>query len=181
MSRNPNVRTRTGASLRGLPSATTAGERPGPPQVPADPGPAGHRSESGHRPISHHTGPLHPVRVGRPGQCRRARQTEPAGRETWQDRGVEAVDTLGDPAGTPRNDRRTSPSVSRPATRATYRTLLLKGLAPDEAANLTAFLCGIHVGTQHWKLAEVNRLLFLRELRDGGQFGGDDGESSPGA
>jgi hypothetical protein len=90
------------------------------------------------------------------------------------------VAASGSPTDT-RNDRRTSPSVSRPATRATYRTLLLKGLAPDEAANLTAFLCGIHVGTQHWKLAEVNRLLFLRELRDGGRFGGDDGESSPGA
>jgi hypothetical protein len=62
-----------------------------------------------------------------------------------------------------------------PATRATYRSLLLKGLAPDEAANLTAFLCGIHVGAQPWKLLEVNRLLFLRELQLSGRFGIDDG------
>ena len=54
-------------------------------------------------------------------------------------------------------------------------SLLLKGLTPEEAANLTAFLCGIHVGTQHWKLHEVNRLLFLRELHQTGRFGSEDG------
>ena len=62
-----------------------------------------------------------------------------------------------------------------PQTRATYRLLLLKGLAPDEAANLTAWLFGIRVGSQHWRLTEVNRLLFLRELSQGGRFGSDDG------
>src|SRR5918998_3795149 len=55
-------------------------------------------------------------------------------------------------------------SSTGPETRATYRLLLLKGLAPDEAANLTAWLSGIQVGSQRWRLAEVNRLLFLREL-----------------
>src|SRR3990170_1922136 len=49
-------------------------------------------------------------------------------------------------------------------TRSTYRQLLMKGLAPDEAANLTAFLCGIPVGDVHWSLRQVNQLLFLREL-----------------
>jgi hypothetical protein len=72
-------------------------------------------------------------------------------------------------------------AVTPPATRATYRTLLLKGLAPDEAANLTAFLCGIPIGSQHWKIAEVNRLLFLRGLQQAGRFGLDDGaEPAPG-
>jgi hypothetical protein len=65
----------------------------------------------------------------------------------------------------------------RPGTRATYRNLLMRGLAPEEAANLTAFLCGIHVETQPGKLDEVNRLLFLRELQAGGQFGFHDGET----
>ena len=65
----------------------------------------------------------------------------------------------------------------RPGTRATYRTLLLRGLSPEEAANLTAFLCGIHVESQPWKLDEVNRLLFLRELQAGGRFGFHDGET----
>jgi hypothetical protein len=63
----------------------------------------------------------------------------------------------------------------RPGTRATYRNLLMRGLAPEEAANLTAFLCGIHVETQPWKLDEVNRLLFLRELQAAGRFGFHDG------
>jgi hypothetical protein len=63
----------------------------------------------------------------------------------------------------------------RSGTRATYRTLLMRGLAPEEAANLTAYLCGIHVGSQPWKLDEVNRILFLRELQGTGRFGIDDG------
>jgi hypothetical protein len=67
----------------------------------------------------------------------------------------------------------------RPGTRATYRTLLLRGLAPEEAGNLTAFLCGIHVGSQPWKLGEINRLLFLRELQADGRFGFNDGATEP--
>jgi hypothetical protein len=67
----------------------------------------------------------------------------------------------------------------RPGTSATYRLLLMRGLAPEEAANLTAFLCGIHVGAQPWKLDEVNRLLFLRELQDAGRFGFHDGDTEP--
>jgi hypothetical protein len=63
----------------------------------------------------------------------------------------------------------------RSGTRATYRTLLLRGLAPEEAANLTAYLCGIQIGSQPWKLDEVNRILFLRELQGAGRFGIDDG------
>ena len=75
--------------------------------------------------------------------------------------------------------RSRSTSLTRLATRATYRSLLLRGLAPDEAANLTAFLCGIHVGSQHWKISEINRLLFLRELQIAGRFGIDDGAEMP--
>jgi len=53
--------------------------------------------------------------------------------------------------------------------------LIFRGLAPSEAANLTAFLCGIPVADQHWSLTEVNQLLFLRELNRTGRFGADDG------
>lgn len=60
-------------------------------------------------------------------------------------------------------------------TRSTYRQLLIKGLAPDEAANLTAFLCGIPVADVHWSLRQVNQLLFLRELARTGRFGPADG------
>lgn len=61
------------------------------------------------------------------------------------------------------------------ATLATYRHLLLKGLTPEESANLTAFLCGIPVGELRWKLIEVNRLLFLRRLAQSGSWGAFDG------
>lgn len=67
------------------------------------------------------------------------------------------------------------PVATRPETRATYRMLILRGLAPEEAANLTAYVCGIHVESQPWKLGEVNRLLFLRELELAGRFGPADG------
>jgi hypothetical protein len=61
-------------------------------------------------------------------------------------------------------------------TRSTYRMLLMRGLAPAEAADLTAFMCGIPVGEVHWSLDQVNRLLFLRELTRTGRFGAQDGE-----
>ena len=56
-------------------------------------------------------------------------------------------------------------------TRTTYRSLLLQGLAPDEAANLTAYLAGIAVRDGHWTLRQINQLLFLREMNRAGHFG----------
>jgi len=67
-------------------------------------------------------------------------------------------------------------SASSPAstqelpTRATYRSLLIRGLAPDEAANLTAYLAGIGVGGSHWTLRQINQLLFLRQMNRTGHF-----------
>jgi hypothetical protein len=61
-------------------------------------------------------------------------------------------------------------TLDQPVTRSIYRQLLMKGMAPDEAANLTAFLCGIPVADVHWTLHQVNRLLFLRELARNGRF-----------
>jgi hypothetical protein len=65
-----------------------------------------------------------------------------------------------------------STPVSTPelATRATYRNLIIRGLAPDEAANLTAWIAGIDVTESRWTLREVNELLFLREMNRAGQF-----------
>lgn len=60
-------------------------------------------------------------------------------------------------------------------TRSTYRVLLMRGLAPDEAATLTAFLCGIPIAEVRWSLRQVNQLLFLRELARTGRFGALDG------
>jgi hypothetical protein len=80
-----------------------------------------------------------------------------------------------------RNGRGGAPSESAHGsdTRTLYRALLVRGLRPSEAANLTAFLCGIQVGDHRWKLDEVNRLLFLRELRSSGRFGLVDGATRP--
>jgi hypothetical protein len=61
------------------------------------------------------------------------------------------------------------------ATRSTYRHLLMKGMAPDEAANLTAYIAGIPVGEAHWTLKQINQLLFLRQMQQTGRFGGTDG------
>lgn len=63
-----------------------------------------------------------------------------------------------------------------PATRETYRALLLRGFSPGEAANLTAYLSGIDVNVgRPWRLADVDGLLFLRELCRSGRLGSDDG------
>jgi hypothetical protein len=60
--------------------------------------------------------------------------------------------------------------------RATYRALLVRGFTPGEAANLTAYLAGIEVGAgRPWRLADIDRLLFLRELCRTGRVGADDG------
>ena len=46
----------------------------------------------------------------------------------------------------------------------------MRGLAPDEAANLTAYLAGIAVGETNWTLRQINQLLFLREMNRTGHF-----------
>ena len=69
------------------------------------------------------------------------------------------------------------PTNHEPVTRATYRLLLLRGLEAHEAANLTAYLCGLPVSEARWTLGEVNRLLFLRDLGRSGRWGLDDGLS----
>jgi hypothetical protein len=51
----------------------------------------------------------------------------------------------------------------------------MKGMTPDEAANLTAFLYGLPTADLRWSLPQLNQLLFLREMRQSGRFGHDDG------
>jgi hypothetical protein len=60
----------------------------------------------------------------------------------------------------------------------TYRALLRKGLTIAEASNLTAYLCGIPLNDVQWSLAQVNKLLFVRELHRSGRIG-EDGASAP--
>ena len=61
--------------------------------------------------------------------------------------------------------RRLRPSRVDWLTRSTYRSLVTRGFAPDEAATLTAFLCGIPIADVRWSLRQVNELLFLRAMR----------------
>ena len=65
------------------------------------------------------------------------------------------------------------PAIDVP-TRHMVRLLMLRGLAPAEATNLTAFLCGIPVADGSWRLGEINQMLFLRELNRRGRFGASD-------
>jgi hypothetical protein len=62
--------------------------------------------------------------------------------------------------------------------RQTYRKLTGLGLTADEAADLTAFMCGIPLDGAHWSLRQVHQLLFLRELQRTGRFGPKDGRPS---
>ena len=99
----------------------------------------------------------------------------------------------GGPGGDSTSGRRSRPTTRQPSpasnaqtrptdpadglvTRTTFRLLLTKGFAPDEAANLTAFLCGIPIADVHWSLRQVNQLLFLREMARTGRFGSRDGD-----
>jgi hypothetical protein len=66
------------------------------------------------------------------------------------------------------------PSAASPAT-STYRELLSRGLEASEAANLTAFINGLAVGVQPWKINELSHMLFLRELCRLDRFGQTDG------
>jgi hypothetical protein len=74
------------------------------------------------------------------------------------------------------SDIATTSPASRPErtpevpTRATYRSLIIRGLEPDEAANLTAYLSGIGIGGSRWTLRQINQLLFLRQMHRSGHF-----------
>jgi hypothetical protein len=93
---------------------------------------------------------------------------------------VAAASTVGpgSAATTPRRSADPTPTpdeTTQLVTRSTYRLLVSRGLAPDEAATLTAFMCGIPIAEVHWSIAQVNRLLFFRAMVLSGRFGKYDG------
>ena len=53
----------------------------------------------------------------------------------------------------------------------TYRRLGSKGLRPDEAGNLTAYLHGLSPVESGWQVGEIERLVFLRHLVLRGDIG----------
>ena len=89
------------------------------------------------------------------------------------DPGSAAASGLTAPPAPPRSE--TSSPATPIETRSIYRTFVQKGMAPDEAANLTAFVSGIPVTNLHWSLRQVNQLLFLRKMAHTGRFGKKDG------
>ena len=106
------------------------------------------------------------------GQARRGTQDQrqsSRAASSWPVRAAASVAVSGSDTGT-----MTSPpsqaSIPEVPTRATYRNLIMRGLAPDEAANLTAYLAGIGVGGSHWTLRQINQLLFLRQMNRSGHF-----------
>jgi len=95
-------------------------------------------------------------------------------------RSVGAVSKVGrgSAATTPKRSARstTAPAeTTRLVTRSTYRSLVTRGFAADEAATLTAFMCGIPIADVRWSLRQVNELLFLRAMAQAGRFGRSDG------
>lgn len=68
-----------------------------------------------------------------------------------------------------------------PSPTAVWRLLQMKGMTPDEAASMTAFLYGLPTADLRWTVGQLNQLLFLRRLRQSGHFGCTDGGSAPGA
>ncbi len=73
----------------------------------------------------------------------------------------------------------TPPAAATPSPRVVWRLLQMKGMTPDEAASLTAFLYGLPTADLRWTLPQLNQLLFLREMRQSGRFRGDDGGADP--
>jgi hypothetical protein len=55
----------------------------------------------------------------------------------------------------------------------------MRGMTPDEAASLTAFLYGLPTADLRWSLSQLNQLLFLRQMRQSGRFGHTDGGIDP--
>jgi hypothetical protein len=72
----------------------------------------------------------------------------------------------------------TPSAATVPTARAIWRLLQMKGMTPDEAANLTAFLHGLPTADLRWSIGQLNQLLFLRDRRRAGRFGRDDGSPS---
>jgi hypothetical protein len=55
-----------------------------------------------------------------------------------------------------------APSAAEFPARPIYRALLVRGLQPSEAANLTAWLAGLPCAGLHWTIPEVDAVLRRR-------------------
>lgn len=98
---------------------------------------------------------------------------------SWPVAGAASAAVSGSAIATP-NSPDSPETTTELQTRATYRNLLMRGLAPDEAVNLTAFLAGIAIGDARWTLRQINQLLFLRQMNRTGHFN-EPSDTGPGS
>ena len=105
------------------------------------------------------------------GQARRGAQGQRSSRGASSWPVLAAVSAAGSGSATATSSPPASPEATPELpTRSTYRSLIIRGLAPDEAANLTAWMAGINVGDSRWTLRQINQLLFLRQMNRSGHF-----------
>ena len=105
------------------------------------------------------------------GQARRGAQGQRSSRGASSWPVLAAVSAAGSGSATATSSPAASPEATPELpTRATYRSLIIRGLAPDEAANLTAYLAGIGATGANWTLKQINQLLFLRQMNRSGHF-----------
>jgi hypothetical protein len=90
-----------------------------------------------------------------------------------------SVDVSGSEATTSMASPAPAATTPAPTPRAVWRLLQMRGMTPDEAANLTAFLYGLPTTDLRWSLPQLNKLLFLRQMRQDGRFGSGDGDIRP--
>jgi hypothetical protein len=81
------------------------------------------------------------------------------------------ADNLADPE--PRGS--TAGTLTEFPARAIYRALLVRGLEPGEAANLTAYLAGLPVGGVHWTIPEIEAIVRRRTAKHEPSSDPDDG------
>lgn len=108
------------------------------------------------------------------GQARRgtrARGQSSRGDFSWRVLAAASAGASGSATATP-STAATSPIRATPSVspRSTYRNLIIRGMAPDEAASLTAFLAGLPLGQGSWTLKQINDLLFLRSIHESGRL-----------
>lgn len=112
---------------------------------------------------------------GSRGHARSSREGSPlalAAERSADASGSESTTTTASPEPTPA-------AAPAPTPRAVWRLLQMRGMTPDEAANLTAFLYGLPTADLHWSLPQLNQLLFLRQMQHDGRFGNADGDNHP--
>ncbi len=105
-----------------------------------------------------------------------SRLDSPLGRAAAASAGGPGSGLTAAPPGSPIEAGRPGTGIPTLTPQATFWHLQRKGLTPGEAANLTAFMCGLPTSDLRWSLVQINHLLFLQRLYQLGRFGIGEGE-----